>query len=586
MSGMHSDNYELARSSAPQSIKDYSAFTDKQWNYKNDSQGGVYQTTNANVEFDLSSIYQSDGYTDVSDMYIVLPLVMCAVCTNAAGTTFYTAPTAGYSLCTLKNNFQNLIHSMELVLNGKTIHDHQSFLNVYANFKMLSSMTPSDLKSNNTNFGMAPDLDNHRSMRFGAAAPADASTTGGYGIFNNTPFQTTASFLQTIPQNSGKGNDALLQRINRVVDTTANSSFNNLFGTSRIMSSDNLKSELKPFYTVSGNYMYWFDYGIINLKYIIDAIAKIGLVKKADMRLRMYVNVGAVQVTINTPNTTTTTYKSFTTSFSNTCPFTVNLLTGALAAGGFSDNSATLLTAGLYLAKPPASFSAGGVSVANTSQINSPMSACQLYYSNVKLDLTSESEYINANRAKQIIYEKIYFASVTNVSSTNIVDKTITSSITNPIGLVIVPFLSKSGTGGSFGANVLGFAQYESPWDTAPSTGAPISLTNFSVSLGGKKVANEVLNYTYENFLHQVAIAETITSSDIGLNVGLVNQEFWESNRVYYMDLARSREVDKDTPRELTFKCTNNSLVPIDVLIFAVYLEKFSIDVVTGAIVS
>ena len=36
MSGMHSDNYEFARSSAPQSVKDYSAFTDKQWNYKTD----------------------------------------------------------------------------------------------------------------------------------------------------------------------------------------------------------------------------------------------------------------------------------------------------------------------------------------------------------------------------------------------------------------------------------------------------------------------------------------------------------------------------------------------------------------------
>jgi hypothetical protein len=450
---------------------------------------------------------------------------------------------------------------------------------------MLSSMTPSDLKSNNTNFGMAPDLDNHRSMRFGAAAPADASTTGGYGIFNNSPFQTTASFLQTIPQNNGKGNDALLQRINRVVDTTTNSSFNNLFGTSRIMSSDNLKSELKPFYTVSGNYMYWFDYGIINLKYIIDAIAKIGLVKKADMRLRMYVNVGAVQVTINTPNTATTTYKSFTTSFSNTCPFTVNLLTGDTAAGGFSNVGATLLTAGLYIAKPPATFSAGGVSVANTAQINSPMSACQIYYSNVKLDLTSESEYINANRAKQIIYEKIYFASITNIAPAGLVDKTITSSITNPIGLVIIPFVSKSSTGGSLAA-ALGFAQYESPWDTAPSTSAPLSLTGLSVSLGGKKVISEVLNYTYENFLHQVILAETIASSDIGLNVGLVNQEFWENNRVYYIDLARSREVDKDTPRELTFKCTNNSLVPIDCLIFAVYLEKFSIDVVTGAIVS
>jgi hypothetical protein len=317
--------------------------------------------------------------------------------------------------------------------------------------------------------------------------------------------------------------------------------------------------------------MYWFDYGIINLKYIIDAIAKIGLVKKADMRLRMYVNVGAVQITINTPDAGTTTYKSFTTSFSNTCPLTVNHIFGDDAAGGFaSDAAATLLTAGLYIAKPPSSFSAGGVSVAITSQINSPMSACQLYYSNVKLDLTSESEYINANRAKQIIYEKIYFASVSNIAPTGLVDKTITSSITNPIGLVIVPFVSKSGATGSLSAGgALGFAQYESPWDTAPSTSAPISLTNLSVSLGGKKVANEVLNYTFENFLHQVSLAETIASSDIGLNVGLVNQEYWESNRVYYMDLARSREVDKDTPRELTFKCTNNSLVPIDVLIFA-----------------
>ena len=164
MSGMHSDNYELARSLAPQSIKDYGAFTDKQWNYKTDSNGSVYQQQNANVEFDLSSIYQSDAYTDVSDMYIVIPT--CMVACVSAGTTTLAVPTAGYNLCTLKNNFQHLIHSMELVLNGRTIHDHQSFLNVYSHFKMLSSMSPSDLKSNNTNFGMSPDLDNHKSMRF------------------------------------------------------------------------------------------------------------------------------------------------------------------------------------------------------------------------------------------------------------------------------------------------------------------------------------------------------------------------------------------------------------------------------------
>ena len=36
--------------------------------------------------------------------------------------------------------------------------------------------------------------------------------------------------------------------------------------------------------------MYWIDYGIINLKYMLDAFAKIGLVKSISMRLKMYVN--------------------------------------------------------------------------------------------------------------------------------------------------------------------------------------------------------------------------------------------------------------------------------------------------------
>ena len=586
MSGMHSDNYEFARSSAPQSVKDYSAFTDKQWNSKQDSNGGVYQAQNSMVEFDLSSIYQSDGYSDVSDFFIVVPLTMVAVCHNS-GTTV-AAPTSGFSLCALKNNYQNLVHSMELVLNGKTIHDHQSFQNVYSNFKLLSSMSPSDLKSNNTNFGMASDLDSNKSVRFGKAAPTAGVAgvgPGGYGITNNQPYSTSASFQQTIAQNSGKGNDALAQRINRIVDTTTNSSYNNLFGASTtcLMTTDQLGKELKPYYTTSGYFMYWFDYGIINLKYMLDAIAKIGLVKRADMRLRMYINTGAVAVTVADPNATTTYYTAFTSTFSNTCPFTVNLLSQLATSGGIPAGTNTI-TAGLYIAKPPTSFNGGGANTVAITQLSNSMTSCSLYYSTVKLDLQSESEYINANRAKKIVFEKIYYANNVSISSGSQIDKTISNSIKNPIALVIVPFISKAASGGVLGANALGFAQYESPWDTAPSTSAPLSITGISVSLGGKKVANDVLNYTYENFLEQVTLAETIGASDIGLNVGLVNQDWWESNRVYYIDLARSRDIDKDTPRELIIKGTNNSNVPIDCLFFCVYLEEFTIDVVTGVV--
>ena len=585
MAGMHSDNYELARSSAPQSIKDYSAFNDKQWNSKADLSGGVYQAQNSLIEFDLSSIYRSDGYSDVSDYYCVIPTCMVACAIDGAGGTV-AVPTAGYALCSLKNNYQNLIHSVEMTLNGKTIHDHQSFVNIYSNFKMLSSMSPSDLKSNNTNFGMAPDLDNHKSMRFRTAA-VGAATNGvsGFGITNNVPFDTTASFLQTIKQNDGKGNPALLQRINRTADTTANSSYNNLFGPNRIMTEDQLKAEYKPHYTTSGNFMYWFDYAIINFKYIVLAIAKIGLVKKAELKLKMYVNTGAVSVDIWGANTADTSYGAVTTTFANTCPMTVNLLTGASAAAGGFVVAAESIVAGLFICKPPSSFNGGGaftVPVANP--ISSPLSQCILYHSNIKLDNQSDTEYANANRAKKVVYEKILYANSLGIGIGSQIDKIITSSIKNPIAVVIVPFVAKNLAGGLALTTALPFAQYESPYDTAPSTGAPLSITNISVTLGGIKVANEVLNYTYENFLQQVSLAETIASSDIGLNVGLVNQEYWESNRVYYIDLARSRDIDKTVSRELIVKGKNSSNVPIDCLIFAVYLDEFNIDVVTGVV--
>ena len=130
----------MSRSSAPQSVKDYSAFTDKQWNTKPDTSGGVYQSQNSLVEFDIGSLFKSDAYTDVSDMYLVLPIVMVACAYDNGASVTEDAPTAGAALCTLKNNYQNLIHSMELQIDNKTIHDHQSFLNIYSNFKMLSSL--------------------------------------------------------------------------------------------------------------------------------------------------------------------------------------------------------------------------------------------------------------------------------------------------------------------------------------------------------------------------------------------------------------------------------------------------------------
>jgi hypothetical protein len=297
----------------------------------------------------------------------------------------------------------------------------------------------------------------------------------------------------------------------------------------------------------------------------------------------MYINTGAVAVKVLDPGLATVAYTTFNTTFANTCPLTVNLLPVTTANGGVPLTTDTIV-AGLYISKPPSTFSGGGANnVAITGVSSNPLSQCILYHSNIKLDGQSDTEYANANRAKKVIYEKILYANSLSISVGSQIDKIITSSIKNPIAVVIVPFVAKNVLNGALTA-ALPFTQYESPYDTAPATGAPLSITNISITLGGIKVANEVLNYTYENFLQQVSLAETITSSDIGLNVGLVNQEYWESNRSYFFDLARSRDIDKTVSRELIVRGKNSSNVPIDCHVFAVYLEEFNIDVVTGQV--
>ena len=129
---MNSDNYEFAKSSAPQSVDQYSSYTDKQWNYVNDINQGVYSNNSglSQVQFDLSSIYNSGGFTDTADMFLTIPIVMTAAYATSAGATVALPSLgvstgglstlaslggcAGISLVTLKSNFQHLIHQIEV----------------------------------------------------------------------------------------------------------------------------------------------------------------------------------------------------------------------------------------------------------------------------------------------------------------------------------------------------------------------------------------------------------------------------------------------------------------------------------------
>jgi hypothetical protein len=66
--------------------------------------------------------------------------------------------------------------------------------------------------------------------------------------------------------------------------------------------------------------------------------------------------------------------------------------------------------------------------------------------------------------------------------------------------------------------------------------------------------------------------------------VGLITQAWWEQNRVYFVDLARANSADREMPRNLNISFNNNTQIPIDIMVFSIYLDKIVLNVQTGQV--
>jgi hypothetical protein len=595
---MNSDPYSFAKSSAPQGVDQYTPYADKQWNYINDINSGVYTQSNTLVQFDLTSIYNSGQFSDASDLFLTIPIVMQAAWASTAGA--IQPPVTGHSaLLALKTNFQHLIHQIEVVANGKVVNDTQPFISFYEHFKLASQMSQNDLKQFGPSLGFAPaGLDNEKSVQW--SGDVGAAANSGLGLSNNKAFgnNTLAVDTPSLPgaQNANAINTALTQRATRITDASATAyGGQGIYGSfaatgtspAQIMTATQLGLEFKPYYSVVSNNMVWQDLAVIPLKYLCDVLDKMGLVKKLDLILRIYMNTGSLAVDAVGAATPTSALRAIRSStFVNTVPFTINSLgTNAPVASGGIPAAATILACGLYVGRSVnTQFSA--TTPFSFTAVSHFMPACRCYYSLVKLEPSRALAYIEENRAKQVVYESVLFNQYSNIPAGGSFSQLVQSGIKNPLGIAMIPFISPATLGNSTTTltALVGGEQWQSPYDTCPGTFSPISLTNLQVALGGVNMLQSTLYYTFENFLEQVALAESLTSTDLGIGTGLISQSWWEMNRVYWVDLARGREADKASMRNLTISFNNNSSVAISLLVFTVYLDKIVVDVETGIV--
>jgi hypothetical protein len=303
-------------------------------------------------------------------------------------------------------------------------------------------------------------------------------------------------------------------------------------------------NEFRPYYTVQNNYMIWHDYAVIKLNYLFESLNKIGLVKRLDAQLRLWVNTGTVRVAVGAPTTSADTSYLLSpadNTFSNTCPLLVNYLPGLLPTGTNS------IVAGLYIGKAPTTSFAGiNLGAANISH---PLTNCRLYYSQVTVDPQKSIDYVQRNRNKKVIYRSFVTNSWTNTAVGSSFNALVNSGIVHPTGILICPFIAANTTSG------LTDFQWKSPFDTCPATMSPLSLTNLQVSIGGQNVLNSTLNMTYENFLEQINLAEQLTSSDFGVSTGLISQQYWEQSKWYFVNVERGNIADKLQPRNSVKGC-------------------------------
>jgi hypothetical protein len=490
------DNFAFEKSQQVQGVSKYTPYTEKSFNYLPDINNGVYSNNSGLtlVQFDLSSIYNSSLYTDAGDLYITIPIVTVAESWSA--TTAQTAPTAGYALCTPKNGYHHLVHQIEIQAGGKIVADSQPFVNVARNFKLLSQLTKQDLTNMGASLGMADCLDSPLSAYFATTAGVTTAQPG-VGYCNNQPFAggtTPSQGYQTAMSSSqfaSVSNDALQKRISRYT-SVSNGGTQNIYASSQaasgsqpfIATATTLTNEFRPYYTVSASgtgvassRMTWYDVAILPLKYLTDVMDKIGLTKKLDAQVRMYVNTGVVGIPVAGPNSGTALQYGVPSSstFANTCPFTVNHIPATSANGGLVAG-VTAIVAGIFVQKSPTTsvtIPTNLTTAVSLSGATHPMPSCRAYYSQIKLDAALDIKYLTENVSKELVWESYIFNQYSNITSSNTFSQLVQSGIKNPIGVLICPFISGATPTTVLGATPLSIFQYGSPYDTAPASGAP-----------------------------------------------------------------------------------------------------------------
>jgi len=605
-----SDNYYFEKSNIPEGSNLSSPYNGKDWNFINDINGNSYQNTSlSTVQFDLTSIYNSTRLIGANEAFFLFPVTYVSVYTTGTAGSLVAPVASSINAVSMKSGSWNLVAGGDVQWGGQNLQQYQQNINAYISYKMLSDMSVQDLAQIGPTLGMGNVMDGWQSAKFNGSAngtftgtyptnPVVTGGIGGNGVSNNAPFALSGNSNAGDQAASGSQfvsayNKGLASRLAKIADTTNTNQYN--YGpsggtsTTYVTNSTNLLKEFRPYYTVlNTNYMVVYDLAIVRVGDLFDSFRNLCLTKRMQCTMRLYINTGTVATALLSNGSgvstglMTTSLSSIT--FSNTCP----LVQSALLT---LPNTTSGIVSGLFLGstvpQTAISFNGGTINL-GSSGASHFMQSVRFYYPSINLKTNKLINYISENRSKKICFVDVISNQINNVGAGSSYSSLLQSGVTKIKSVILIPMISSTvhGTTGSTGTGVVAFSPLLSPFSNFPTGDSmAISLINLQVAVGGVNVLQNILSTPVDNFMQEVLLYNNINGADLGISCGLISQDMWQNNyRAYVIQCDRVNLTDLNTPRNINLTFTNNSLQPIDVLVYVEKYVDFIIDVETGQI--
>jgi hypothetical protein len=563
-----------------------SVFVKKDWLNILDNQNGQYQGNQSVV--DTSQLANSNKYMNYREAYLAVPMVLTAV-SGTAGSFLVnpvtaTGTTSADYVFGLRNWFGSIIHSFTLDYNGTTIIQQTPYCSMYNCFKLMTTLSMTDVEINGADMGFYPDNPLSFGFACSTASPTvpTTSSTGneaGLGTYNNTitgAFQVVSgAWSSFLPYNDG-----LLARqryiafdldgIGGGTTTTAGKAYSELISTASVNQQYKSYINLKSSTTIQYSIM-----ATIHLKHIHNFFQNVPLLKGVFMKMTLNLNQTSLTITSSTGATI----------WGASAVATGSRVAVSSALGGVSPIMITSDQAQAGTVLNVAGTTVVSIAVGNKPVLSTQSSlvsaglppSIQLYVPAYTFNPQYEDAYLSSP-VKKIVYTDIYQYQFSIGQGANF-NQLITNGIANIKSVLVIPYFTSE-------ENV-GLQPYQSPFDDAGAgTTSPLCLlTNFNVVVAGQNMIYNTQQRSFEQFLHQLRGCNSV-NADLtdGLTSGLINKLGFEQKQCfYYVDCSRMLPVEEAVPKSVSIIGTSNSLRSLQFFVFVEYGVEVSVDVLTGA---